>query len=69
MTEKQISKLCFISQTIAMGMFRKPQDTPFIRKLEAESDEYKLSDFEAMMLNKVYLDNAKAIRKLERMQL
>jgi hypothetical protein len=69
MTEKQIDKLCRLSQVLAMKQFKKVQDTPFIRKLEAASDEYKLSDFEAMMLNKVYLDNAKAIRKLERMQL
>lgn len=69
MTQRQIEKLCFISQTIAMGTFKHSQHMPFIRKLEHESDEYKLSAYEAEKLNKVYLDNVKAIRRLERMQL
>jgi hypothetical protein len=69
MTQRQIEKLCFISQTIAMQLFKKPQDMPFIRKLEHESDDYRLSAYEAEKLNKVYLDNVKAIKRLERMQL
>jgi hypothetical protein len=69
MTQRQIDKLCRLSQVLAMKQFKKPQDALFVRKPEYQSDDYKLSAFVAEKLNKVYLDNAKVIKRLERMQL
>jgi hypothetical protein len=66
MTSTQITKLCRLNQ---ISEILKPQQALLIRFLSSQSDEYRLTAWETDTLNKLYLDHAKAIRRLERMQL
>jgi hypothetical protein len=65
-TTNQLRKLCRLCQLMAMDKFKHAQDRQFVRKLEYQSDDYRLNSYEAEKLNKVYLDNKKAVEALER---
>jgi hypothetical protein len=66
MTSAQLHKLCRLNQIVDN---LNDKAVLFVRFLSGQSDEYRLSVWETDTLNKLYLDHAKAIRKLERMQL